>query len=424
MHGQSLPVILAALFMILAPTPVNAAEPWSAIDSTFFLRAGAWSGNRQIDDADALGQGEIWARSKAGLGDAGVVRLDGWLRMQSHSGQRDIHSGGGEARHGRVRELYWQTGTDALEFRIGRQNIVWGRADGLNPTNNLTARDFTQLTPEDGDQYFGNDAIRMDLHGEAGQFTGIYFPKANSHVLPLAKTPGVTYRIVSPESQSQWAVKWQGSRENMDGSLSYFSGVDRMPDLSVSAIGAEGVSIAVENHRTRVIGADMSLSANGMVWRAEAARTRTDNAGPTDFSRKRDQFWLVAGAEKNFANALTLSVQLSYLKVYRFADPSLLGHPLLVQSAQRQAATSNQTAPEQFGLTWRAAKRARNDALLAELNGVAFPGNGMVRGRLSYAFNDEYVLTLGGDFYYGQPATFFGQLKQNRLVFVQLQRGW
>jgi hypothetical protein len=40
---------------------------------------------------------------------------------------------------------------------------------------------------------------------------------------------------------------------------------------------------------------------------------------------------------------------------------------------------------------------------------------------LAYALNDAERLTLGGEYYSGSDASFFGQFKRNRTAFVEYQ---
>lgn len=415
-------IAMAALGGLLA-APAVAADSAVAMDNNYFLRLNSWDGNRLLDDAGTLTQAEFWVKSKVDFGDAGTVRFNGWSRGQTRAEESPV-DGIARSSRGKIRELYWQLNRDSYLLKVGRQNIIWGRADGLNPTNNLTARDFTLLSAEDADQYVGGKAVRADVTTGLGEFSAIWFPNATSHTLPLAKTTGVSYSIVSPEAQTQWALKWQKSWNNLDGSLSYFDGVDPMPDISVGSIGPQGLVVQLKNNHTRVLGADISLATPGLVWRAEAAQTYTDSTGPSDFSHKKSQFWIVAGVEKTFEHGWTASIQASHLRVPNYSSPADLGSTVAVQVAQQQAATSNQTDSVQNGAIWRISKRARNDALLAEVSGVALLRNGVVRAKVSYALTDDYVAQIGLERYYGDSDTVFGQLAKNSIAYVQLQRSW
>ncbi len=46
-----------------------------------------------------------------------------------------------------LREAYVNAYVGPLDVRLGEQIIVWGRADGINPTNNLTPQDRRVRSP-------------------------------------------------------------------------------------------------------------------------------------------------------------------------------------------------------------------------------------------------------------------------------------
>ena len=51
-----------------------------------------------------------------------------------------------------------------LDVRAGRQIIAWGRADGVNPTDNLSGQDLTLLVPDDVDRRLGTTAVRASYY--------------------------------------------------------------------------------------------------------------------------------------------------------------------------------------------------------------------------------------------------------------------
>lgn len=68
-----------------------------------------------------------------------------------------------------LRELYASYNWDQTFYLdVGRQIVVWGRADGINPTDNLSPRDYTRLVPDETDQRLGNDAIKLTYIPESG----------------------------------------------------------------------------------------------------------------------------------------------------------------------------------------------------------------------------------------------------------------
>ena len=66
---------------------------------------------------------------------------------------------------GVIREAYLDLSHGPLDLRIGKQIIAWGRADRINPTDNLTPRDYTLLVPDDDDQRLGTPAVKATSRG-------------------------------------------------------------------------------------------------------------------------------------------------------------------------------------------------------------------------------------------------------------------
>ncbi len=396
----------------------TAQETASSLDASVSLRADAWSGSRLLDGAGPLGRTSAWTRAKLGLGDAGSVSADGWIAAQAGGSETGASA--------RLRELYWRGDVGPLDLRIGRQAIVWGRADGLNPTDNLAPRDFTLLTPEDGEQRRGNEAVAASVDAGFGVVSAAWFPRAASHVLPLPQQAGIVYDIAGAPKRSQWALKLDMVGDGIDGSISYFHGDDPLPDLNLAGAGAAGGRIAVRNNPLRVLGADLSLTQGGIVWRAEAAWMQTANAGSGDFERKKPRLWAVAGPEWTSGGGTTVGLQITAQHVRGFESADALPTPLQREVARRQAALANQTAATQLGATWRVAHRWLNDNLRAEFSGViaSAPRSGLWRTRVVYAVSDSVQLQAGTDQAFGPVHSVFGQFRRNRLAFVQVRYGF
>ncbi|WP_148057937.1 hypothetical protein [Pseudomonas frederiksbergensis] len=382
------------------------------IDNSISLRAGIWSSDRSLTaDTDIL-TSALWGRQKADLGDQGKVVLDWQANTQSANRERG----------GLIREAYWQYYFGDHSLKVGRQIIVWGRADGVNPTDNLSPRNYRFLTPEDGEQRYGNSAVNLSTDTGSGTFSTIWFPEAAASSIPLQPMPGIDYRTRTPH-RSQWAVKWDRMFDNFDGSLSYFEGIDPMPVLVPGAISATGAVVEVQAQRARILGADFSMARDATIWRSEAAYSDTPSKGSTDFLHKKPQFRWIGGAEWQILGSATLGMQLTYTHVFDYANPKDMTPGFERSIAIRQLATSAQTSPEQYGYTWRLANRWINDLLSVEFSGVAdqTEGSGIARLKTSYAVNDRLSLKGGYDYYYGPIESFFGQLRDNKLLYAQIE---
>ncbi|KAF0114524.1 MAG: hypothetical protein FD149_1814 [Rhodospirillaceae bacterium] len=85
------------------------------------MRGGAWSRDRTLDKNNGVGASFLWLRANPDLAPSLKARVEGWIGTQRlfDAGQTK-----GELREGHVR----YTG-DVVDVRIGRQIVVWGRAE-------------------------------------------------------------------------------------------------------------------------------------------------------------------------------------------------------------------------------------------------------------------------------------------------------
>jgi hypothetical protein len=414
--GACFGACLATLFALLS----KGALAQQALDANVSLRTEAWSGNRLLDDQGPLAAASAWASIKLPLGserEFGELVGRGWLRSST---QKDGSAAG------RLRELYWTHQLGPVSMRLGRQMMVWGRADGVNPTDNLTPSDFTLPTPEDGEQRHGKLGLSAKLPAGPGLLTVAWFAHAASHTIALPPMPGLRYTVERPPRRPQTAVKWDATLGDIDGSLSYVDGTDLWPDLNIAGVSASGVEVLLRNQRARILGADISTTRNGVVWRAEAAWLRPSSDGPQDFRHKKPQLWAVGGGEWTLPSGLTLGLQASAKQVFDFVAIDTIADPISRAVAQRQAAVAGQTARRQLGLIWRVAQRVHDDKLSLEASGIVLgpPRNGLVRVQADYAWSDDVHLRAGAVSSFGSPDTQLGQLKANALVYLQLRFGF
>ena len=88
-----------------------------------------------------------------------------------------------------VREAYVNAYLGPFDLRLGQQIIVWGRADALNPTNNLTPVDFRIRSPLEDDIRLGNVGARAFLRLGAVRLEGVWMPIYLPTELPAVGLP-------------------------------------------------------------------------------------------------------------------------------------------------------------------------------------------------------------------------------------------
>src|SRR5688572_9817654 len=151
------------------------------------LRGAYWSSSRDLDGREDLPVAALWLRGRWDPDPAVSLLVDGWV------GNDDLFHE--DATAGRLREAYLDLRAGAVDLRLGKQIIAWGRADRINPTDPLTPRDITLLVPDDGDQRFGTTAVKATTVVSGLAVTGVVLPTFEPHVIPLRRPPaGSTLR--------------------------------------------------------------------------------------------------------------------------------------------------------------------------------------------------------------------------------------
>ncbi|HYS58693.1 MAG TPA: hypothetical protein VEM34_11200 [Burkholderiales bacterium] len=382
-------------------------------------RAGWWSKSRSLDQESDIGTGALWAKAQLDLGAAGGANIDGWVGDQSHGNSISNRRN----RYERLRELYWQKSAGDVDLRLGPQIIVWGRADAIKPTDNLTPRDFTLLTPEDSDQRFGTFATSATYHFGEYSVQTVWLPTFQTSVIPLRPVSMVSYRYDSPPRRNQLAFKFDYAGHELDWSLSYFDGYDTIPDLAPVGAGPGGLTVGLTNHHLQVWGADASWSVGRYALRGEVASMRPDAEEAGAFEHKHPQTWLVIGGERGFGEHLNVDLQYFAQKVMGFSSPDNLADPIARQVAWQQAAIANQIAGFQQGFTLRLAWNWASDSWHAETSTIFSVTNSarLWRGRLVHAPDDHWRINFGFDRYSGPDHSLFGELKDNSTLFSELR---
>ncbi|MEO8040255.1 MAG: DUF1302 family protein [Betaproteobacteria bacterium] len=336
---------------------------------------------------------------------------------------RNDHGFDGHPTESDVREAYAGVSAGNWDLSVGRQLIVWGKADSVNPTDVISVRDFTLLTPTDEDQKTGAGAIRATYNLAELRLSALWLPEFRPDTVPLPPTPGLRFAERNPANpHRQWALRAERTSDRTDWSVSYFDGYEKMPDLRPDALDANGGVIGLHHSRVRMIGADAATTVGRWGIRAEAAYTWTADPSGVDPFTRNPFFFAVLGADRTYLGNFNVNVRALYRRIAHFEDPFAVSGPLR-QLAVRQALLANQRDAGQAGATFRVSRKWRNDTLEAELSGIMWfvHGDSLVRPRLRYAWTDRLKTTLGADFYRGPGDSFFGSLRDLSTAFVEVQ---
>lgn len=168
-----------------------------------------------------------------------------------------------------------------LDLRLGKQRVAWGRADRLNPTDNLNPNDFSDLTRFH--EKLPTWAAKGTYYAGPVKITGVWVPTLTPILLPrggarlflgeeAARAQG-QIRLPDPKpGNGLAAIKLASRLGRWDYSVSYFTGYDDVPVLERVTLG----STPDENQfdarfpRMRVLGADVATDLWGAGFWGEA----------------------------------------------------------------------------------------------------------------------------------------------------------
>jgi hypothetical protein len=340
-----------------------------------------------------------------------------------------------------LREAYVEFERPSVDVTIGRQIIVWGRADEINPTDVLSPKDYLLLLPEGVSAYrFGTTALKIDYFaGRDVRLTGVWLPITSTSLIPLSDPPpGVRVESRPPAIRFENGIagfKIDHSGGAVDASISYVYGYNLLPEVHVTSIeqnpetGALDGHVALENERQHMIGADAATTLGRYGLRGEVAYVLTSNPHGTRVDGVTPYLFYVLGAERTFPWDVSVIVQYLGRWVMNRVDPARARanpDPVSGQAqfiAARETFIINQQLDTvQNGWSLRLDKKFWNDTLDCELLGVHYfeRNDFFLRPRVAYDVADGWRLAVGGEVFGGPTVSFFGRIKKNTGAFVEM----
>jgi hypothetical protein len=344
-----------------------------------------------------------------------------------------------------VREAYVNTYLGPLDLRLGKQIIVWGRADALNPTNNITPTDFRVRSPLEDDIRLGNVAARGSLRFAPLRLEGVWVPVYLPTELPTVGLPDVVSfgapRFPSPRLGNALAAgRLHLELPAFETSVSYLRGYAPLPGLTLTNLVFDPVNPAVAVSRTayqhQVIGFDFSTAIGSLLTlRGEAAYRRPDDYQNRPYAARPDLQYAL-GADHNFGSVTVIA---QYLGRYVFdwqkesgtsMDPNNLrnvlstGNPADLMDVVTEAVNAelrqtsqilfSQTARVQHLATmrvdWQLLHETLSISTLALFNFTT--REWLLSPRIGYRLSDALTTYVGAQIFAGPNDTLFGLIDQ------------
>jgi len=334
-----------------------------------------------------------------------------------------------------LREFYLETEIGQSYFTLGKQQIVWGKADGLKVLDVVNPQDFREFILDDfDDSRIPLWSVNAEISIDDSTLQLIWIPDQTYHVLPAldslyaftspAQIPvaplGVSVDLRSVKkpdrffSDADYGVRLTSFVDGWDVTLNYLYHYNDtpVPFRSLTLGSQPTVTVTPEYERTHLIGGTFSNAFGDFVLRGEIGYSTdryflTDNANDSDGVIKSDEFAYVLGLDWSGIDETFLSVQL-------FQSHVLNEQPGLVRDKTDTI------------VTFLARRDFMNDTVIAEVLWLHNTNNndGLVRPNVSYQWQENTKVWVSVDVFYGDENGVFGQFDANDRVVLGVEWGF
>jgi hypothetical protein len=338
-----------------------------------------------------------------------------------------------------IREAYVNAYAGPFDFRIGHQVVVWGRADGWNPTDNITPRNMLIRSADEDDRRLANFLIRSHYNLQPVRFEMIWIPVYRPSYIPtdlVPFPPGI--ELGEPDypdmklKNGAFALRLNLELPSVDGSVSYFNGHNPMPGImaELPEIPVPNLALSVfhKSYRMHFVGMDFSTVVAGS-WglRGELAYRRSHQDHKKFIHIPNPDLQYVIGLDKELVQNFSVILQYIGRYVFDFEDLEIPMNPAdfpFYEIALKNRLINFQQHEMSHSLSCRAAWELMNELMSIEVFGlVNFTSNEtLFRPKMTYDIADALTVAAGAELYSGPDETLFGLVDSTlSSVFVELK---
>ncbi len=330
--------------------------------------------------------------------------------------------------YSRVKEAYLLYGGDDFDLRLGQQQIVWGKTDGLRMLDIINPLDMREFILDDFlDSRIGLVAARLNYYAYLGdsehEFELIVIPDAKvAEIAPIgsrwgfslpAIPSGITPALVAG-SKPNWAsgnleygAAWRANLDGWDLSLNWFYGWKDTPNLQKELTGTT-MFITPIYSRMHTVGGSFSNAFGAWVVRGEMAANINEGL---------DTSGVTAATSVTKRTTLNAAVGIDYTANNWTVSPQLFVRYI---SGWSSVITEKRTSGF---VSLRLATDYMNEKLKPEMIGLYnwADQSWMLRPKVSYEFSDHIRATAGIDLFAGNTSSFFGQFDKNDRIYTEVE---
>jgi len=335
----------------------------------------------------------------------------------------------------RMREIYLDLYFKNFDLRLGKQQVVWGKADGVFITDVVSPLNLTEFLLPDFDEIrTGVIAAKLDYYIGNSTIEAIWIPQFT----PTERPANNSIWYIQPDFPAPPTFDWskneiKPSLENSEVFLKYslmsssidfdlMGGytwddnpamhVERKFGMDTSTVPPKpiltGLNITPEHHRLSLFGGSFSSEIKGFILRGEAA------------------YYVGKYFQTEDMKATDALVQKDYLNYVVGLDYSIGGVKLSAQFIQKYIFDYDENMVDDE-INNMATALIHYDMLRETLHLELFSyigitnGDALIRPKISYDFDDSFSILLGGNIFVGDRDGMFGQYQDNSMVYTKIK---
>lgn len=334
-----------------------------------------------------------------------------------------------------LRELYVRTVLWGAHLTLGKQQVVWGKADGLKLLDIVNPQNFREFILDNfDDSRIPLWTLNAELPIGGGNLQFLWIPDRSNHQLPKADAtfaftsplivprapPGVAVNLRPIErpnnivTDSDIGMRFSRFWRGWDLTVNYLYHYADFPVFFQSVFLAPGgatVTVSPRYERNHLIGGSFSNAFGNLTMRGEAIYN-TDRFVLT--TNRKDADGIIKSGEIAYVLGLDWGgIQDSLVSFQLFQS-------WLLKSANGMVRDTLDTTT-----TFLLRRHFLNETLETEvlwLHNVN-QGDGLIRPKISYELRDNLKIWTGFDLFYGDRNGLFGQFDRNDRLVIGMEIG-
>ncbi len=327
-----------------------------------------------------------------------------------------------------LRQAYIDIFFNSMDIRIGKQQIIWGKADGVFITDVISPKDLREfLLPEFDEIRMGITAVKFDYYIGNSTLELVWVPVFSPTMMPeessiwnpgfdLPLQPEFDYsrkKVQESFQNSEVFFKYSTTSSAID--LEFMAGymwdddptMHTVKNIDPVTMQPESITIIPEHHRLGLVGGSFSTTLGGYVIRGEGAYYfgkyfMSEDPMINEAVVEKDYLQYLIGIDFTLMD-IKMSVQFIQQYILDYDDPIV-----------------NDRAENM--MTFFATKDFLRETLFLELFSYIGlnDGDALIRGKVKYKFTDELEILLGANIFTGTEGM-FGQYNKNDMVYAKVK---